>query len=210
MKRFLTAVFAAALILGLLIPSVALAAARPVILLFETTKGDGATKELAESTTKAIRSYFRDSQRVEVGAFDRDSPTVLRAIMENNVTADEVASYASQAQRLEVAKTLAFQYAAGAEVSVKDSNVEVKLWVAKVDGTKNDKWEASSSAMSAGSAALDTDNAMQSAASSSVISVTSRAFTALPYVPEPKPTTDDESTAIGAPEIMESCSADGQ
>ncbi len=94
-------------------PAAPPASARPLVLLFDTTKGEGADKDLAESTTKALKNYFRDTQRVEAMRFERDSPTVLRAIMDNNLTADKVASYASQAERIQVAKILSFQYRIG-------------------------------------------------------------------------------------------------
>lgn len=100
-------------------------ATRPLLLLFETVKGEGADKPLAELATRAIRGYFRETQKVDVALFDRESPTVKRAVMEKKLTDSKIASYASQNERVEVAGELGFQYAAGAEVTVKEVEVEV-------------------------------------------------------------------------------------
>lgn len=99
---------------------------RPLLLLYETSQGQGVDKGLAEAATRAIKTYLRDTQKVEVAIFNRESPTVQRAIMERKLTQDKVASYASQSERVEVAKELGFHYAAGAEISIKDVRVEAK------------------------------------------------------------------------------------
>ena len=220
-------------------PAVA-AASRPLVLVFETTRGEGADKELAAETTRAVRNYLRDTQRVEATVLDRESPSVLRAIMDKKLTADKVASYASQAERIEVAKALAFQYAAGAEVAVKNVKVEavsasllrvvtddkagppdqtgkagseekkdetparqitvveVRLWLARVDGGKNARWETARSSEVSGVSPVDLQNAVQSAASATVIEVSRLAFAELPRVAEPGPSNGNETAAIGA------------
>ena len=141
---------------------------RPVVLVFETAKGEGADSELAASTTRALRTYLRETKRVESTIFDRESPTVLRAIMEQALTPDQVASYSSRAQRLRVAKVLSYRYAAGAEITLRDSNVKVKLWVGQVDGGRRGSWEAVGSASAGAAGDRDRENAMQSAASTAV------------------------------------------
>lgn len=118
-------VAATALAVALVLPR-ATAAARPMLLLYETARGEGADKELAESTTKALRNYMREVQKVEVAIFNQESPTVLRAIMDRKLTAEKIATYASQSERLDVAGELGFDYAAGAEVSVKEVEVEAR------------------------------------------------------------------------------------
>ena len=171
-------------------------AARPVVVVFETEKGEGVDKPLAESATRALCFYLRDTQRVEAITFDRDSPTVLRAIMDKQVTADQVASYSSQTDRIAVAKALGYDYAAGAEVSIKGSDLQLKLWVSKASGdNKKDKWEAIKLSQT-GNGFNSYDNAMQSAASAAVIAVAKQAFTSLPIVADAVPTTSAETTAI--------------
>ena len=176
-------------------------AKRPIVLLFDTTKGEGADKEIAESTTRALRTYFRDTERVEACKFDRESPTVLRAIMEKNLTADQTASYANRVERLKVAQVLLFQYASGAEVSVKDDSVTLKLWLAKVGGTKKENWETTTTAQVVGGGGKDLDNAMQSAASMAVINVARSAFVEMPRIPEKEALNGTESVAIGADSV---------
>jgi len=244
MMRMISITILTAVALLASLPTIAGAAEakRPLVLLFETAKGEGADRQIAESTTKALRTYFRESQRVEATAFNKESPTVLRAIMDKKLTAEKIASYSSQTERIEVAKVLGFDYAAGAEVSIKTINVvdvskglvatqpekpaepaekkatdkdspvlketvesrpvqmiEIKLWVAQVDGGKNAKWESVGTASMVGERSTDIDNAIQSAASSAVIEITNKAFGSLPRVPDPTPTTGDESSALVAP-----------
>ncbi len=223
------------------------AESRPLVLVFEANRGEGVDKDLAATTTRALRDYFRETKRVEAAIFDRESPTVLRAIMDKMLTPDKVASYASKDERIEVARILGFQYAAGAEISVKNvkakpigsglleifppkplgesgSNgerssesapaasadqdiseagmetavVEIKLWLARVGGGKRDRWEVVRSSQAVGTRALDLLNAMHSAASAAVLSITRTAFAQLPVVTQPEPVTGTESVAIGA------------
>ncbi len=193
MKRALFLIFILAILLD---QSLWAADTRPVVLLFDTTNGKGVDKSLAASATKALRDYLRETKRVEVTIFDRESPTVLRAIMEKRLSPDKIASYSSIAERIEVAKILAFEYTAGAEVSMKESAVEVKLWFAKVNGTKQERWETTGSASSIGAEERDLENAMHSAASSAVRFVEEKALSALPRISEQLPITDGESTAL--------------
>ena len=171
---------------------------KPIVVVFDTEHGEGADKALAASATRAVCAYLRDTHRVEAVVFNRESPTVLRAIMDKQLTADQVASYSSQEQRVAVAKALAYDYAAGAEVSIKDNLVHLKLWVAKADGGKKERWEAGAQAAVGTTGANNYDNAMQSAASASVISVSRQAFTSLPVVSDGAALTGTETTAITA------------
>ena len=200
--KTLFAIFIIILVFVALPQANAMGSKRPVILVFDTNKGEGADKDFAASTTKALKNYLRDSQRVDIILFDRQSPTVLRAIMDKRLTSDKVASYSSQPERVEVAKILAFDYACGSEISIKSALVEVKLWLAKVDGGKNDKWEATGIANSTGTGPNDLENAMQCAASAAVVDIARRAFTELPLVNEKQPAGgSSETTAIGADQV---------
>ncbi len=253
--KYRGAVAIAVILAALLAAPCAAESKRPLVMLFETSRGERADKELAASTTRALRNYLRETQRVEAAIFDRESPTVLRAILENKLTADKVASYADQEARLAVAKELGFQYAAGAEISIRDVNVvmlsdsllktrpeekpegekpaeepkvkpdknaapttthvpppvdesknqtitqvEVKLWMARVGGGKNSKWEATGTAALGGTTSRDLDNTMQSAASSAVLEITRQGLAELPRVSAVSPSNGEESTAIGGGE----------
>ena len=186
-------------VIASVVPAGADGASRPVVLVFGSAQGEGADRALAESSTRAVCSYLRDTQRVEAIVFNRESPTVLRAIMDKQLTADQVASYSSQQERIRVAKALSYEYAAGAEVSVKNGIVQVKLWMAKSAGGKRDRWEAAvQAATGGGSGDRNLDNAMQSATSAAVINIARQAFLGLSAVAEKQPTTGAQTTAIGA------------
>lgn len=174
---------------------------RPIVLIFDTTKGDGADKNLAAAATKALLAYFRETQRVEAIIFERDSPIVQRAIMDKQLTADQVASYSSHQERLTAAKVLVCQYAAGSEISVKDHCIQLRLWLGKVDGGKRSEWESIGTAGALNGNTVDYDNALQSAASIAVLKVVDMGLSQLPRVDEKEPTNGTETTAIGAGEI---------
>jgi len=173
---------------------------RPVLLLFETAAASGADKQLAASATRALRNYLKDTMRVDPVIFDRESPTVQRAVLEKKLNADDIASYSNQGQRLHVAQVLGFQYAAVGEVGVVESKVEVKLWIARVKGNSKDRWESTAISTAGGLGLQDLDNAMQSAASAVVTDISRRAFADLPVIRETGPITGLESTTIAVPE----------
>ena len=172
---------------------------RPIAVVFPTAHGDGIDKALADASTQALCNYLRESGRVDVMAFDRESPTVLRAIMDKELTADQVASYSNHQQRIDVAKALSYDYASSAEISVKDGVVNVKVWLAKAKGGKKDQWEAlGQSSVGGGVGALNFVNAMQSATSAAVISVTRQGFLGLPAIQEKAAATPSDTIAIAA------------
>ncbi len=171
---------------------------RPVVIVFDTVQGEHVDKALAKSATNALCTYLRETQRVEAIVFDRESPTVLRAIMEKQITADQVASYSSQDERIRVAKALDYDYAAGSDLSIKDGAVTVKVWIAKANGAKKDRWETHANALTGTTGDRGYDNAVQSATSASVISLAREAFLGLPSVPDKEPTNDSQTTAIKA------------
>ena len=200
MRTAVAIVIIVALVAALALSATAATAQRPVVLVFETAKGDGSDKKLASATTRAVRTYLRDTQRAEATIFNRESPTVLRAIMEQQLTADQVASYSSRAERLTVAKVLSYQYAAGAEVSVANGSVQVKLWMGKVNGGRRGAWEVVGSALPGGSSDRDLDNAMQCATSTAVREIERKALMEVPRITVLGAATPDQSTAIDAAE----------
>ena len=200
MRTGVVIVIVAVLIVGALLEVHAADVSRPVVLVFEAARGEGVDSELTASATRALRNYLRETGRVESIIFDRESPTELRAIMEEMLTADMVASYSSRAERLRVAKALSYDYAAGAEVTARGDNVTVKLWVGKVDGGKRGSWEATGSATAGGTGELDRENAMQSAASTAVREIERQAFASLPRAVTTGAATSNGSTAIAVPD----------
>jgi tetratricopeptide (TPR) repeat protein len=192
---YLTIVLAA--LAAILLP-VEASAGRPIVLVFEPKAGEGANRTLVTSTARALRDYLRETQKVEATVFNRESPAITRAILENRLTADQVASYASDQEKTKVAEVLAYDYACGSEISLKESTVTVKVWVAKTGGGKGDRWEATGATAASGNADTATDNAMQSAASSAIHNLARRAFTDLPLVAQAEPVKGNESTAINA------------
>lgn len=99
-------------------PARAAEAKPPMILIFDADAGTGANKTLSASTTKAVKMYFRETRRVETLIFDRESPTVQRAVIEKKLTSNAIASYSTRAEKISVASVLGFEYALGAEVSI--------------------------------------------------------------------------------------------
>lgn len=91
----------------------------PTVLVFDSTAGDGASKELAASTTMAVKTYFRETRRVEAVVMNVESPTVARAVLEKKLTLDSITSDTSRGHRVEIARALGFDYAAAAEVGIK-------------------------------------------------------------------------------------------
>ena len=188
-------------LLSIMTPALSLsvaAASRPVVVVFASVPGEGVDKALADSATKALSNYLRDTHQVDVLLFDRESPTVLRAIMDKSLTADQVAGYASRQERMLVAKALSYEYAASSEVAIKNGIVEVEVWLAKSNGAKKEQWKAlGQSSVGGGTGDLSYDNAMQSATSAAVVSVSRQAFLGQPAIDD-KPATPEDTTAIGA------------
>lgn len=172
------------------------APARPIVLVFETSQGEGASRLMAAAATKAIRTYLRETQRVEATIFDRESPAVTRAILDKKLTPDQVASYSTEPERRKVAEILGFPYACGSEITLKDQAVAIKIWVARAGGRADERWEATGQATSSGAGEMDINNTVQSAASGAVNSVARRAFAALPVVSQPDPSVEGASGAI--------------
>ncbi|MCX6345074.1 MAG: tetratricopeptide repeat protein [Armatimonadetes bacterium] len=198
------ALFACVLGFTLAAPCMAAESAMPEILVFDAVVNEGISKELAASATKAVKTYFRETRRVEATVINRESPTVLRAILEKALTLESLASYSTREQRVEVAKALGYAYAAGAEISIekeprnliegamppppkgikvgedekskkKVNFLQVKIWLTRIEG-KPGQWESAKSSMITGSSAIEIDNAMQSAVSAAVIELSKQAF----------------------------------
>ena len=170
---------ASAVLLLLLISSSVLFAKQPSILVFEATKGQGADNVMTASATKAIIKYFWETKRVEAAIFNRQSPTVLRAIMDKQLTSDKVASYSSRTERIEVGKVLSYDYVAGLEIEQIEGKIVIKLWMSDLNNKKNLSWESRGVARAGGTGLFDQNNAIESAASAVVIDIASKAFVKL-------------------------------
>lgn len=171
-------------------------AARPIVLVFEPKAGEGADHMLIGSAAKALRNYLRETQKVEATLFNRESPAVNRAVIEKRLTPDQVANYANDQDKTKVAEVLSYDYACGSELSEKDGSVTLKIWVARVGGGKDSRWEATGAAATTGTTDRDTDNAMQSAASAAVNNIARRAFADLEMVAQSEPVKGNETNAL--------------
>lgn len=207
------------LLLGIVVlcgPVVAEDKARPVVLVFQVDKADKLSDAFATSVTRALRNYYRETQRVEATIFDRESPAVKRAILDKKFTADSVATYSTKEQRVSAANILGFEYASGAEVTFDTAKgidgkvLKLKVWLVDVNGRKA-SWEASSVGIYQDTNEFDLENAMQSATSKAVIDVTRQAFAKLPVITDAQPISGDESIAVGGaktPEVKQPDSSD--
>jgi tetratricopeptide (TPR) repeat protein len=209
-------------------PCMAVEGAMPEILIFEAVAKEGISKELAASTTKAVKVYFRESRRVEATVINRESPTVLRAVMEKKLSLDSLASYSTREQQVEVAKAMGYAYAAGVEISIekepknliegtmprppkgikvgedekskeKVNFLQVKVWLTRIEG-KPGQWESVKSSMINGSSVMEMDNTMQSAASAAVLDLTKQAFAKIKPQDE-SAKTGETSTAVESPQL---------
>ena len=198
-------------------PAAAQEKPRPVVLVFQAEKAEQLGNSFASSITRAIRNYYRETNRVEATIFDRESPAVKRAILEKKITLDSIASYSTREQRVSAAKILGFEYASGTEATIETAKgidgklLKMKVWLVDVNGGSKAVWEASSVAVYSDTDEFALDNAMQSAASKAVIDVTSKAFSKLPITNDVEPISGDESIAVGGaktPEIKQLESSD--
>ncbi|MFQ3548818.1 MAG: tetratricopeptide repeat protein [Armatimonadota bacterium] len=165
----------------------------PVVLIFPTVKGNQATIELADSATKALKTYFKDTNKVEAIIFNRDSVSVQRALLEKRLTEDNISSYSPNEEKIKVAKELGYDYAAFAEISIKDNSVTLIVWLGSVD---NKNWESKGIARANNDNILDLNNSMQAAASYAVIEIANTAFSELPILNLNRPIEEGQSSAI--------------
>ncbi|MBQ7525137.1 MAG: hypothetical protein IJT09_01760, partial [Abditibacteriota bacterium] len=84
---------------------------RPVMLLFELKAGEGARKDVAKAATVSVRKYLRNTEKVDVILFDRESPIVERAVVQKALTEEQITTYAARDDRINVAVALQFDYA---------------------------------------------------------------------------------------------------
>lgn len=155
--------------------SVFAAEEKPSVLVFGCSVADGMDKSLGSTAAKAIRDYLRETGKVDVTIFDRENPSVQRAIMDKRLSEENIAGYSTRQERIEVARVLGFKYVAGGELSIKDDVVSLRMWMAEVGGKKG-VWEASTGSLSSATGEFAHYNAIQTAASGLVIDITGRAF----------------------------------
>ncbi|MEN6356561.1 MAG: tetratricopeptide repeat protein [Armatimonadota bacterium] len=184
-------------------PTMAEEKSRPVVLLFQTEKTQDSDNALVKAATRALKTYFRETQRVEVMIFDSESPTVERAILDKKLSADSIASYSTREQKIEVAKVLGFDYASCAAIAfdtpkgIGKKILKMDIWLADVNAGPKGIWETASSAIYSDTDDMAIDNTIQSVANKAVLEVTRKAFAKLPIISSVDPTTGDETTAIG-------------
>lgn len=181
----------------------------PVVLIFQTEKTQDFDNSFATAATRSIKTYFRETQRVEVMIFDRESPTVERAVLDKKLSADSVASYSTREQKIEVAKVLGFDYAAGTSIALDSPKgfdkkiLKMSIWLVDVNHASKGVWEANSSVIYVDSDAIALNNTLQSVANRVVLDVTRQAFAKLPVTNTAEPTTGIESAAIGGNNLPE-------
>ncbi|MCE5322620.1 tetratricopeptide repeat protein [bacterium] len=190
-------------------PIMAQEKSRPVVLLYKTEKTQDFDNSFITAATRAIKTYFRETQRVDVMIFDSESPTVARAVLDKKLSADSVTSYSTREQKIEVAKVLGFDYASCAAVAIDTPQdigkkiLKMKIWLVDVNAGPKEIWETASSAVYMDTDAMAINNTIQSVANKAVLEVTRQAFEKLPIVNSVDPTTGDESIAIGAAKPLE-------
>lgn len=157
------------LVIILIFLSATVYAALPTLLVYPTNRGEGADKSLAESASRAISVFFNRSGVVESALFDKNSPTVTRAIMEGNLTAEMAASFASIDERLKISNILGYDYAVGSEVSINSGYLNIHLWIGKNNSKKPNRWDINARSPFNGLSETESNNSVETAANSGVI-----------------------------------------
>jgi len=162
----------------LLVISVLAAQARPLVLIFPASAEKETAPNLAKDATAAIKTYFRETDKVDVILFDPEVPTIKRAVMENAIRTEDLKSAVSPDQRLKIALAIGADYAASGTVLFEKDQITMSVWLGQVKPKRI--WEKRSSASAASPALQPTPmnvaNALQSAASSAVSQIVSEVF----------------------------------
>jgi len=198
----------------LLIAVLALAAqpgqCRPLLVVFEVEALKDTPPDLVREATSALKSYFRDSGKVEAIVFNPELPLVRRAVMEKVLNAEELVNVSSPEQRLKIARAIEATYAAAGSVQYEKDLVVVSVWFAE---TKTKKvWNSKAGASAAGPGLRETpmslSNALQSATSQAVSEIVAEALGGVPVERDKaggrrKTTLGEESPMLDAPRRVE-------
>ncbi len=172
---------------------------RPVMLLFELKAGEGARKDVAKAATVSVRKYLRNTEKVDVILFDRESPIVERAVVQKALTEEQITTYAAREDRINVAVALQFDYACAGDITIDGNNIKINLWGGKPGEKAKDKpliWEGVGSSSASGTGDNGIANAVESAASMAVLDMANKAFGGLVRIPSKDALAQDNSDAI--------------
>lgn len=154
---------------------------RPLVLVFELLPGENTQKDIALASSVAVRKYLRNTEKVDVMSFDRESPTVQLAIIQKTLADSDIASYATREERLKVGKVMLFPYTCGGDVTVENDTVKINIWIGNTDTLS--VHEGNGSATVSGSGINSISNGIQSAASLAVIAAADKALATLERIP---------------------------
>lgn len=156
--------------------------ARPFVLLFDLTPDKGASQLIAREASSAVRTYLRESGKVDVVPFSPELPIVRRAVVENMLKNEDIVGVTLPEQRLRIAKAVGADYACAGSVAQETNEVSIRVWLGQAGSNK--AWEQKHSASAAGpglrATPLNVSNALQSAASIAVARIVSEALADLP------------------------------
>lgn len=173
LKQF-TLIMVVALLFGL---ASAPSNARPIVLLFDVVAEAETAPVLARETSAALKTYLRETGKVDVVPFDPQTPLVRRALMEKALKTEDIVNVTMPEQRLKIAQAVGTDYVSAGTVAHQKDQVTVSFWLAEAKGKQ--VWEEKRTCSVIGpesTVAINTSNAMQSAASIVVVDVAAEAL----------------------------------
>ena len=184
--------------------------ARPLVIVFEVTPGKGASPMLAQEATSAMKTYFRDSGKVDAVAYDAEAPMIRRAVVESTLNGEDLEKISLPEMRLKVARAIDAAYVAAGNLLLEKDQVTMLISLTDVKTKK--VWEQKADCSAAGpdmqATSQNISNAMQSATSQTIAQLVSDAFVGLPveHVAHPPVRKDpflDDSPELNAAKRVE-------
>jgi tetratricopeptide (TPR) repeat protein len=170
--------------------------ARPMLALYDLLPADDASKAILAESNRTLKSYLRDTGKVDVLQVRSDMPSIKRAIAEGAITDEEVTRLQDPSVRQKIAKAIGADYALGGATAVKDGQVSMAVELVNVKTGKT--WQGNSNVkISGGDPAKSLTNGIQSATNTVVEQLSSDALQTLPkttVAPPPVENTPDEAT----------------
>ncbi len=179
----------------------------PIALIFPVTAGSGAVDAQAREATTAIKTYLRDTGKVEAMSYDPESATVRRAIEEHRITSEEATAKTTPELRLKIGKELGVDYVATGVLSY-ESKIKMNLWVAHVGSRQVWGFDADAEVQSGSRKEISISNAVQSATSRAVSGAADTALKGVkptaPSQPEPAKVQEDTQPEPVSQPVVES------
>ena len=158
---------------------------RPVVLVFDLNTGSGADKDFADQATQELKTFVRETNRVDAVRYDPASPVVERAVIEKTLKREEADSPTTPEMRARLAGLFGVQYFTGGDLAVSQGNVDLTLALTEVDGGR--KWvsqqRVAAASVEGGDPKRDLGNARASAVRTAVSQIAQEAFAGLPVGP---------------------------